>query len=316
MKTLREHAVLVAVSATVASVIAVIVIAAVGGVSLHHIVDHLDVSWVVVVAAAEAAGFLPYMLAYRQLTVVSGQRPPKLSVVIAVVLAGFGPFYAGGGFSLDREVLGTVYESRDIARVQVIGLIALEWAVLAPLVWLAAVILLIEGVSIQGALPWYWALGVPLGFAVVLWATKPEHALGWIRRFSYLAGLIDGIRMIHTLLRAPVRTSPAWASMLVYWLIQLVALYGALRLFGVHLGLVRTALAYGTGYVVTRRSLPLAGAVVTEVLLTFALPWCGAPLGPARAAVVVYRVIDLALASGPSLLAGRGLARRLGTASP
>lgn len=65
----------------------------------------------------------------------------------------------------------------------------------------------------------------------------------------------------------------------------------------------------------TRCSLPLAGAVVTEVLLTFALHWCGAPLGPALAAVVVYRLFNLVLAAGPSLLASRGLLRTLGTGS-
>lgn len=58
-------------------------------------------------------------------------------------------------------------------RVQVIGLVAMEWAGLAPLVWLAAAVILLIG----GSLPWYWAIGVPLGFIAGLWATKPEHSL-------------------------------------------------------------------------------------------------------------------------------------------
>jgi uncharacterized membrane protein YbhN (UPF0104 family) len=212
-------------------------------------------------------------------------------------------------------VLESVYGDRETARVQVIGLVALEWAVLAPLVWLASVILLIQGATISGSIPWYWAIGVPLGFIAVLWVTRPEHTLAWLRRWTYLAGLIEGIRMIHTFLREPLRTAPAWVPMVLYWLLELVALYAALRLFGVHLGLVRTTMAYGTGYVVTRRSLPLAGAAVTEVLLTFALHWCGAPLGPALAAVVAYRLFNLVLTSGPSLLAGRGLTRAMDAGS-
>ena len=311
----RGNALAVAAAATVASIVAVIVIAAISGASLSHIFDHVHGGWIVIVAAAEAASFVPYMVAYRQAAVASGQTPPKLTIVIAAVLAGFGPFVAGGGFTLDRKVLTEVYGDRETARVQVIGLVALEWAVLAPLVWLAAVILLIDGAAITGSLPWYWAIGVPLGFAAALWATRPQHTLAWLRRSALLAGLIDGIRVIHALLGAPLRTSPAWVAMLLYWLLELVALYAAMRLFGVHLGLVRTGLAYGTGYVVTRRSLPLAGAVVTEVLLTFALHWCGAPLGPALAAVVAYRLCNLALTTGPSLLANRGLTRALDTSA-
>jgi hypothetical protein len=72
-------------------------------------------------------------------------------------------------------------------------------------------------------------------------------------------------------------------------------------------------LAYGTGYVVTRRSLPLAGAAITEVLLTFALHWVGAPLGPALGAVVAYRLFNLILVSVPSLLANRLLHPSLAT---
>jgi hypothetical protein len=58
---------------------------------------------------------------------------------------------------------------------------------------------------------------------------------------------------------------------------------------------------------VTRRSLPLAGAAITEILLTFALHWVGTPLGPALAAVVTYRLFNLILVSVPSLLASRRL---------
>ena len=64
-------------------------------------------------------------------------------------------------------------------------------------------------------------------------------------------------------------------------------------------------LAYATGYVVTRRSLPLAGAAITEVLLTFALHWVGVPLGQALAAVATYRLFNLILLAIPALLANR-----------
>lgn len=95
--------------------------------------------------------------------------------------------------------------------------------------------------------------------------------------------------------------------MTLYWAAEIVAVYAALRMFGVALNPARVVLAYGTGYVVTRRSLPLAGAAITEVLLTFALHWVGAPLAPALAAVVTYRLFNLILISVPSLLANQQL---------
>ena len=296
--------------AIAAAVAAVIVIAAVSGVSLDRIFAHVRPHWIIVVAIAEAASFLPYMLAYRQMTVVAGLQPPSLPIVITVVLSGFGPFAVGGGFRLDEAVLMKVYGSRQIARVQVVGLIALEWAVLAPFACLSAIVLLLTGAD-MGSLLWPWALGVPAGFAFGLWLTVPERDLSALRRFAPAAAVLDGVGMLHRLIRSPARTSSAWLSMTLYWAAEIVALYAALRMFDVELNPARVVIAYGTGYVVTRRSLPLAGAAITEVLLTFALHWVGTPLGPALAAVVVYRLFNLILVSAPSLLAHRLLAPSL-----
>ncbi|MGH2909217.1 MAG: hypothetical protein ACRDK8_07980 [Solirubrobacteraceae bacterium] len=291
--------------AIVAAIVAVIVVAVLTGVSLSRVFAHFRPVWIVVVAIAQAAGLLPYMLAYRQMTVVAGLRPPKLSVIVTVVLSGFGPFFVGGGSRLDQAALTKLYDDQQTARVQVAALIALEWAALAPFACLSAIVLLIGGARVMGSLLWPWALCVPAGFALGLWLTVPDRALSPLRRFGPIAGVLDGVGMLHQLIRAPGRTSPAWLSMALYWAAEIAALDAALRMFGLDLGLARIVLAYGTGYVITRRSLPLAGAVITEVLLTFALHWVGAPLGPALAAVVVYRLFNLILVSVPSLLANR-----------
>jgi uncharacterized membrane protein YbhN (UPF0104 family) len=66
-------------------------------------------------------------------------------------------------------------------------------------------------------------------------------------------------------------------------------------------------LAYATGYAATRRSLPLGGAGVTEVLMTYALYWVRQPLAPALAAVVAYRAFNFLLAAAPALIARRHL---------
>jgi uncharacterized membrane protein YbhN (UPF0104 family) len=62
-------------------------------------------------------------------------------------------------------------------------------------------------------------------------------------------------------------------------------------------------LAYATGYAATRRSLPLGGAGVTEVLMTYSLYWVRLPLAPALAAVVAYRAFNFLLAATPALIA-------------
>jgi uncharacterized membrane protein YbhN (UPF0104 family) len=72
--------------------------------------------------------------------------------------------------------------------------------------------------------------------------------------------------------------------------------------------------AYATGYAATRRSLPLAGAGVTEVLMTYALYWVRQPLAPALAAVVAYRAFNFLLAAAPALIAHRHVEPLLSTA--
>jgi uncharacterized membrane protein YbhN (UPF0104 family) len=301
----RPNALILSSLAIVAAAAAVIVIAAVSGVSVDRIFENFRPQWIVVVAIAEAVSVLPYMLAYRQMTVVAGLKPPSMSVIVTVVLSGFGPFVVGGGFGLDQAALRRVYGDQRTARVQVVGLIALEWAVLAPLACVSAIVLLITGANVMGSLLWPWALCVPAGFALGLWLAVPEREISLLRRFGPIAAALDGVGLLHQLIRAPIKTAPAWLSMALYWAAEIAALYAALRMFGVDLSIARVVLAYGTGYVVTRRSLPLAGAAITEVLLTFALHWVGTPLGPALAAVVTYRLFNLILVSVPSLLANR-----------
>jgi uncharacterized membrane protein YbhN (UPF0104 family) len=307
----RPPALVLSGLAIIAAVVAVIAVAAVSGVSIDRIFEHFRLWWVVPLAIAETVSLLPYVLAYRQMTVVAGLQPPSLAVIVAAVLSGFGPFVVGGGFRLDEATLMKVYGDRQTARVQVAALIALEWAVLAPLGCLSAIVLLIAGADVMGSLLWPWALCVPAGFALGLWLTAPGRDLPRLRRFGPVAAALDGVGMLHRLIQAPGRTMPAWVSMTLYWAAEIVALYCALRMFGVRLDPARLVLAYATGYMVTRRSLPLAGAAITEVLLTFALHWVGVPLGPALAAVVSYRVFNLILVSAPSLAANRLLAPAL-----
>jgi uncharacterized membrane protein YbhN (UPF0104 family) len=96
----------------------------------------------------------------------------------------------------------------------------------------------------------------------------------------------------------------------LYWAAEIVSLWAALRVFGVHPGIAVVTLAYATGHVLTPRSAPLSGAGVTEILLTLAFTWAGVSLAAAAPAVFVYRAGLLALSIPPALLA-RADVRRL-----
>jgi uncharacterized membrane protein YbhN (UPF0104 family) len=76
----------------------------------------------------------------------------------------------------------------------------------------------------------------------------------------------------------------------------------------------KVIIAYATGYAATRRSLPLGGAGVTEVLMTYSLYWVREPLAPALAAVVAYRAFNFLLAATPAWIAHQQLETWFATA--
>ena len=67
---------------------------------------------------------------------------------------------------------------------------------------------------------------------------------------------------------------------------------------------------YATGYALTRRTLPLAGAGAVEALLPFALLWVNVPLAQAVLAVLFYRVVNLWIPLIPALAGRRAVRRR------
>jgi uncharacterized membrane protein YbhN (UPF0104 family) len=211
--------------------------------------------------------------------------------------------------------------------VHVVALGILEWAVLAPITWVVAVVLLATGADILPSLLWPWAVAVPLGFGAALWVSSPrraERVANWGgRRRVMVAHVLEGVGVLHKLIRHPRTYAGAWLGTGLYWAADMGAFYGGLRTFGLSPGIGKVIIAYSTGYAATRRSLPLGGAALTEVLMTYSLYWVREPLAPALAAVVAYRAFNFALASLPALiahrqlqpmLAGRRAARREGSA--
>ncbi len=292
--------------------IAVLAIAQVtGGHALERAFNDVDPIWIALIAGAELITYPAYVLAYRSIARVPGHAPLELPIVARVVVAGFGPFAIGGGFGIDRQALHALHEDERSARVRVLGLGALEWAVLAPVTCAVSIALLAAGTRLPGSLLWPWAIGVPLGLGAALWASMPERRkriahMGGGRR-ERLADLLAGVGVLHTLIGHPRRYAGAWIGTTLYWTADIAAFYAGLRTFGLHPGPGTVLIAYATGYVATRRSLPLGGAGITEALMTYSLHWLGQPLAPALAAVVAYRVFNFLLAATPALIAHRHL---------
>lgn len=295
--------------------VAVILIAyATGADAIGRVFNHFDPIWIAVVAGVELITYPAYVLAYRAVALLHGHAPLSLPVVTRLVVAGFGPFALGGGFTVDRQMLEAIHEDERSARVRVMALGIFEWAILAPVACITAIVLLARGANIMPSLLWPWALAVPPCGVLALWASRPAR----VRRLAAKSGGrarllvemlegIDGVRRMVT--DDPLRKLGAWLGISLYWAADMCALWAGLRTFGIDLGVGRLIIAYSTGYAATRRSLPLGGAGATEALMTYALYWVRQPLAPALAAVMLYRVFNFLLIAIPAVIAHRQLPR-------
>jgi uncharacterized membrane protein YbhN (UPF0104 family) len=105
--------------------------------------------------------------------------------------------------------------------------------------------------------------------------------------------------------------------MAVYWAGEVFVLWVCLAAFERHTPSVEAVVVgYATGYALTRRTLPLAGAGAVEALLPFALTWVGYGLPAAVLAVFAYRVFNLWLPLGPAAAGLYALRRRRPTQQP
>jgi uncharacterized membrane protein YbhN (UPF0104 family) len=304
-----------ALATIVAGVVVWLIAKATGTVAIGRAFDHVHAPWIVVVAAAELLTYPSYTIAYRSLAQVHGEEPMTHAIAARIVVAGFGPFALLGGFGIDKQALSAVHEDERGARVKVMALGALEWAVLAPVGCACAIVLLLQGSSIMGSLLWPWVVAVPVGFAAAAWASSPDRAKRLStfrgRTLAPLAETLDGVAALRTLVLHPIEYWRAWLGTMFYWAFDIFSFYAAARMFGIRLDFGVTVIAYATGYAVTRRSLPLGGAGLTELLMTYSLYWVGASLAPALAAVLVYRLFNFVLVGAPAVIAQRQLERML-----
>lgn len=308
MRAFREHPVAVTLLAFVVAGIGAAAIAAAWGFgAFADAWSSLHWGWLALAVCGALLSVGAYTISYRAVLSVRDGPSVQPALALRAVLAGFAPFAAGGGFALDKRVFHAVEADEESATVRVLGLGALEWALLAPAAWVSAVVLLAVGDSRpMPSLLWPWAIAVPIGFALGFWLAAPARRDRLAAKNGrWRRHLGRGLEAVGILLRLSVKFSSCWVAWLgmgLYWALDIASFYGALRFVGIHLNVGELILGYATGYALTRRSSPLAGAGATEVLMTFALHWVGQPVLPALAGVVVYRAFNLVLSTIPATL--------------
>jgi uncharacterized membrane protein YbhN (UPF0104 family) len=306
-----QHAVLVLVGATLALAAVLGIAWAAGFQTVYGQLRDVDPIWLPVAFGMEVAAYFGYVVAYRE--VARAQGGPRLGIgrAGAIVAAGFGVFVIRGGFVVDRHALEDAGLDAREARVRVLGLGVLEYAVLAPIAALAAVIILARGSthpSLGFTLP--WAIAVPLGFAAAFAALGLRHRVrddgGWR---TGLRHALDAVNMLRDLARQGADHGGAFVGTTLYWAADIGCLWACLRAFHDSPDIAALVIGYATGYALTRRTLPLGGAGSVEALVSFALAWAGIPLAQAVLAVCAYRIFNLWLPLLPAAIGLRHVKR-------
>lgn len=306
-----QHALLVAIGGALALGAAVGIAWAAGFGNVLRELRHIDPIWLPVAFGMELAAYFGYVVAYREVARLEGG--PRLGILRAgaMVAAGFGAFVIRGGFVVDRHALETAGLEPRQARVRVLGLGVLEYAVLAPAATLAAVILLARGAthpSLGFTLP--WVIAVPLGFVAAFAALALRPRLrdqgGWR---AVLKHGLDAVHMLRNLAAQGAEHGGAFVGTTLYWVGDVGCLWASLRTFHESPDIPALVIGYATGYALTRRTLPLGGAGSVEALVSFALAWTGIPLAKAVLAVCAYRIFNLWLPLLPAAIGLRHLKR-------
>ena len=285
---------------------------------LVHVLERMNPPLLAACFGGQVVAYLGYVLAVRDMARVEEGPRLSLSLTTRTVVAGFGVFaatHSAGGFAVDYWALRRAGLRREEAIARVLGLGALEYLVLAPAALISALYLFFSDVGhVQQAMTLPWLAVVP-GFAIAAWLSAPKRAGrladpgdgGAVRQ--WFAHAIAGFWKLRCLATRPREHGMGLAGVTLYWVGDIATLWAALEVFHAELSLPALILAYATGYVATRRSLPAGGAGVVEVLMTFALVWVGLGLAPALLGVLVYRLFNFWLPIVPALVVLPSLSR-------
>jgi uncharacterized membrane protein YbhN (UPF0104 family) len=271
-----------------------------------------------------------YVLGYRDAARVGGGPELDYWTVARVVAAGFGANVVGssaGTLAVDFWALHRAGADVHESARRVLGLNALEWAVLGGAAAAAGVLVLAGlGPDAPLAMAVGWLVVVPVCLVAAAWFGMPERSrrltdapeeepetpgrnprawLHWaaVALRKALADGVGAVLVVRELLSHPLRYRAGLLGFPVYWAGHLLVLYAALRAFTPEpvdpVGLV---LAFATGYAASSLPLPAGGSGAIETAMTFSLHAVGVPLAPALLGVLVYRLFSFWLPIVPALL--------------
>jgi len=271
--------------------------------------------WFVIAFAAETLSFAGYVLAYRSVAEVEGGPRLTIGEATELVAVGFGAFLARGGAALDSKALRPHGAGDREGEVRVLALDALEHAPLAPATCLAAIVLLAEGSRkppLDFTVP--WATLVPIGAALAFVGVRHRARFAGKKGLrGKLGDALNGIDLLFQLALDWRRHWPGFVGASLYWAGDVLCLWASLQPFDAAPPFPAVVVAHAVGYVLSRRTLPLAGAGVVEVLMPLTLVAAGAPFAGAILGVAVYRVFNLWLPLVPAIAALPHLRRRFGS---
>jgi uncharacterized membrane protein YbhN (UPF0104 family) len=306
----REVAASLAIGVALAAAAFVGIAWAAGFGEVAALVAHPKWLWFAIALAGFAASLVGYTVAYRELAHADDGPHMPVRHAGTLVTTGFGLFIPRGGFALDHEAMLDAGVPHREAKVRVRRLGLLEYAILAPAAFAAALFLLLDGFPDRGGIQLSWIVGVPVGACVTLVLLRHRS---WLRRGGavrqQIAGFLDAVARLAHLFWPPRKGSiGAAAGMTLYWAGDIFVLWACLAAFMQHGRPPLTALilGYATGYALSRRTLPFAGAGAVEAALPFALTWVGVALPAALLSVFAYRIFNLwlpAVSGTPGLLA-------------
>lgn len=282
--------------------------------AVQHALQRFQPLWLIGVVGGLALSFVGYYFAYREIYLAEGG--PRLSArqLRAVVMTGFGGFFAHGAAAMDQYALeGAGADERD-AKVRVSVLGGLEHGALGIIGTVAGAAALLMGRPVPPLdFQYPWAV-IPLpGMLFAFWIAERyrdrlRDARGWRGK---LGVFVDSIGMIRTMFRHPRGHGAGPLGMVAFWLAELWAAWAGLAAFGFHMDVASFTLGFLTGAVFTRRTGPLAGAGILMLCLPVTIWYSGAAFGAAIAGVFVVRFLSFWLPL-PLALASLGTLRGIG----
>lgn len=304
----------VALGAGLALIVGALVVGLIGRAAgyseLSRTLRNADPQWLAVCAGAQVLVFAGYAGVTRGTVALEGGPRIGSWLTLRVVMASFALtqlIAAGGvaGLAIIYWALRRLHFGAREALVRLLGLNTYVYFAFGLIGFAAGVAALLTDAA-PLAMSLCWIVIVPLLLVAARWFTDRRRVAEWSRDTGnwLRRGLAVGVSAAWWVRRAVAtpegRRMAPWAFL--YWVADIVSLWGGLRAVGVEIGLAALLIAYVTGYVAGAVPLPFTATGGVDAATTFALTAVGVPLDQALLGVVAHRVFAFWLPLIPGLI--------------